>query len=170
VHFPIGAIRNQDLARLGFPLAFPQHHNPHRVRDARNADTFGEVPLLLAIDGRFAPTQRPQLGLDPLVGFPVFAIDDDRAIELQIPDVSALLAGDMVEDLGVGEVTVEGEIARYRLLNHPIDQLFAQQGVILEGRPVGYAGVLLAEAAEFQGVVLARGTHVLSIAITPCGV
>ena len=61
----------------------------------------------------------------------------------------------MVEDLGVGEVTVEGEIARNRLLNHPIDQLFAQHRVILEGRPVGHAGVLLAEAAKFQGVVLA---------------
>ena len=65
MHFPIGAVGDQDLARFGIALLFPQHHNPHGVRDARNADTFGEIPLLLAVDGRFAPTQRPELRLRP---------------------------------------------------------------------------------------------------------
>ncbi len=131
------------------------------MRDAGNADTFGEVPLLLTIDGRFAPTQRPQLRLHPLAGFPVLAVDGDRAIELQIADVIALLAGDMVEDLRVGEVTVEGKIAWDRLIDHPIDQLFAQNGMILEGCFVGHTGLLLAEAAELQRIVFARGTHVI---------
>src|SRR6266542_2793471 len=133
MHFPIGSIGNQDLAWFGIPLPFPQHHNPQRVCDAGNADTFGEVPLLFVIDGRFAPTEWSELGLHPLARLPVLAIDRDGAIELQIPDVVAVLAGDMVEDLRVGEVTIEGEIAGNRLLDHPIDQLFAQYGVILEG-------------------------------------
>src|SRR5436853_6618714 len=56
MHFPIGTIGNQDLAWFCISLAFPQHHNPHRVGDARDADTFGEIPLLFAVNGRFAPT------------------------------------------------------------------------------------------------------------------
>src|SRR5262249_32585047 len=162
MHFPIGSIGNQDLAWFSIPLPFPQHHNPHRVRDAGNADTFGEVPLLLAIDGRFAPTQRPQLRLHPIARLPVLAIDRDGAIELQIPDVVAVLAGDVVEDLGIGEVTVEGEIAGNGLLDHPIDQVFAEQSMILEGFACGDAGLLLTETPELQRVVLEGGADVVS--------
>ena len=126
--FPRGALGDQDLAWCGIPLLFPQHRNPHRVRDAGNADTLGEVPLNLAVHGRLAPTQRPHLGLDPRTRLAVLTIDRDGAIKLQIPDVVALRAGDLVADLGVGEVTVEGEVAGDGLLNHPIDQLFASTG------------------------------------------
>src|SRR5436853_4844471 len=162
MHFPIGPIADQHLARLGIALSFPQHHDPYRMRDPRNADTLGEVPLLLVIDTRFAPTQRSQFGLHPLTGFPVASIDADRTIELQIADVIPFVAVNVIENVGMGEVAVEGEIAWNDLLDHPIDQLFTENSVVLEGRSVGNAGVLLAEATELQGIVLAGGTNIIS--------
>src|SRR6266496_4539339 len=50
MHFPIAPIGDQDLAWFGIPLAFPQYHNPHRVRHTGNTDTFGEIPLFFAVD------------------------------------------------------------------------------------------------------------------------
>ena len=67
----------------------------------------------------------------------------------------------MIEDLGIGEVTVERKIAGDGLLDHPIDQLFAEHGVILEGVACGDAGLLLAKAAELQWVMLERGADVV---------
>src|ERR671932_2872215 len=60
MHFPIGPIGDQDLARFGIPLPSPEHHDPYCMLDAGNADTLGEIPLLFALDTRFAPTQRSQ--------------------------------------------------------------------------------------------------------------
>ncbi len=132
------------------------------MRHAGNADTFGEIPLLFAVNGRFAPTQRPQLRFDPLTRLPVRAIDRDGAIELEITDIIALLTVDMIEDLGIGEITVEGEIARYRLLNDPIDQLFAEYGVILEGLACRDAALLLTKPPKLQRVVLEGGADIVS--------
>src|SRR5262245_35667689 len=148
MHFPIGAISDEYLAWFGISLLLPQHHNPNRVLDTRNADALGEIPLLLAINGRFAPTQRSQFALYPVTGFPVFPIDRDGAIELQIADVIAAVAVDVVKDVGVGEVTIEGEVARNTLLDDPINQFDAQDGVVLECTALGLTAVLLAKAAE----------------------
>jgi hypothetical protein len=153
MHFPIGPVGDQDLGRFGIALPSPQHHDPYRMLDAWNTDTLGEVPLDLAIHGRFAPAERPQCGLGPVARLPILAIDCDGAIELQIPNVVAVLAGDVIEDLGVGEVTVEGEITRNSLINHPIDQFFAEDGVVLKRRIFRDTDVLLPKAAELQGVV-----------------
>ena len=161
MHFPIGSIGNQDLAWFSIPLAFPQHHNPHCVRDARNADTFGEVPLLFAIDDGLAPAQRPELRLHPLARLPVLAIDRDGAVELQVADIIPLVAVDVVEDFGVGKVAVEGKVTRNVLSYDPIDQFFAQDRMILERRLLRDAAFFLAEAAKLQGIVLARGTDVV---------
>src|SRR6266545_6758509 len=157
MHFPIGPIGDQDLAWFGIPVAFPQHHNPHRVRDAGNADTFGEIPLFFAVDGGFAPAQRPEFGFHPLTGFPVASIDRDSSIELQVANVIAFVAVDVVEDVGMGEVTVEGEITRNVLSDNPIDQFLTQDGVVLERRAASGTQVLLAKPAELQRVMLERG-------------
>src|SRR6266540_17611 len=161
MHFPIRPVRNQDLARLGITLPFPQHHDSHRVLDTWDADALGEIPLDLAIHRGFAPTQWPELCLDPLAGLPILAIHGDGAIEFQITDIGAPLAVDMIEDRGIGEVTVEGDIAGNILLNHPIDQLFAEHSVILERFTGGATGLLLAEAAELQWVMLAGSADVV---------
>src|SRR5262245_33693740 len=161
MHFPIGPIGDQDLAWFGVALVLPQHHNPYCVLDAGNADTLGEIPLLLALDSRFAPAQRSQFAFHPLTGFPVLTIDGDGAIELQIADVSAAVAVNVVEDVSMGEVTVEGEIARNVVLDDPIYQFLTQDSVVLEGHAGSDTGILLAEATEFQGIVLARRTDVV---------
>ena len=57
MHFPIRSIGDQDLAWFGIPLLSPQHHDPYRVVDARNADTLAEIPLDLAVCGRLLATQ-----------------------------------------------------------------------------------------------------------------
>ena len=161
MHFPIRPVRYQDLARLGITLPFPQHHDSHRVLDTWDAEALGEILLALAIHRGFAPTQWPELCLDPLAGLPIFAIHGDGSIEFQITDIGAPQAVDMIEDLGSGEVTVEGDIAGNILLNHPIDQLFAQHRVILERLICGGASLLLPEAPKLEWIVLARGTHVV---------
>src|SRR3954468_2550861 len=92
MHFPISPVGDQNLARLRITLPFPQHHDPHSMCDTWNADTLGEIPLLLAIHSGLAPTQRSQLRFDPLAGLPVLAIHRDGSIELQITDISALQA------------------------------------------------------------------------------
>src|SRR5262245_36248954 len=109
MHFPIRPIGNQDFARFGITLLFPQHYDPHGVSDARDTNALGEVPLHLTVRSGFLAAQRPQFALDPVDCFPVLPIDRDGAIELQVADVVALLARDMVENLGIGEVAVEGE-------------------------------------------------------------
>jgi tetratricopeptide (TPR) repeat protein len=116
MHFPIRPVGNQNLGRFGIALPSPEHYDPHGMVDAGNADTLGKIPLHLAVHGRFAPAEWPQLCLHPVTCFPVFPIDRDGAIELQVADVIPAMAVDVVEDLGIGEVAVEGEIARNGLL------------------------------------------------------
>jgi hypothetical protein len=72
-----------------------------------------------------------------------------------------LLAVNVVEDGGVGEVAVHGEGARDVPLVHPIDQILEQLGVVGERNLVRLTLLLLAEAAELQGVVLAGGADVV---------
>ena len=89
------------------------------------------------------------------------------AIALQVAHVAprppepVLLAVDVVEDLGVGEVAVEREVAGDLPLTDPIDQLAAQLRVVAERLLQGLAHLLLAEAAELQRVVLAAGADVV---------
>jgi hypothetical protein len=86
-----------------------------------------------------------------VAGLPIFPINRDGTIELQITDIIPSLAVDMIEDLGIGEVTVEGLVTRDALADHPIDQFLAQDSVVLEGRAFGSAEILLPKAAKFQG-------------------
>src|SRR5436190_23381548 len=102
--------------------------------DTRNANALAVIPLLLAINGRFTPTQRSQFTLYPVTGFPVVPIDRDGAVELQITDIISAIVVDVVEDVGIGEVTVEGEITRNVLLDDPINQFLTQDSMVLEGR------------------------------------
>src|SRR5262245_2164633 len=111
--------------------------------DARNANALGKVPLHLAVCNGLLTAERPEFALRPVNCFPVLAIDRDSSIELQVADVVSLLAINMVEDLGIGEVAVESEIAGNVLLDRPIDQLLAQDSVVLEGCAVRDTDVLL---------------------------
>ncbi len=67
----------------------------------------------------------------------------------------------MIEHLGAGEVTVDGEVARDIPLADPVDQLTAQCGVVAERLVQGLADLLLAEEAKLQGIMLAAGADVV---------
>ena len=88
-------------------------------------------------------------------------------LSLQVADVASgppepvRLGMDVVEDLGVGEVAVEGEVAGDLPLTDPVDQLAAQLGMVAERLLDRLADLLLAEEAELQRVVLAAGADVV---------
>ena len=67
----------------------------------------------------------------------------------------------VVQDGRIGEVTVKGQGAWDTLVTHPIDQLLAQGGGVLERDPYHLTKVLLLEAAESEWVVLAGGADVV---------
>jgi hypothetical protein len=63
----------------------------------------------------------------------------------------------VVEDLGIGEVAIHREVAGDLAIADPVDQLAGQDGMVAERLLQRLADLLLAEEAEFQGVVLAAG-------------
>ena len=72
-----------------------------------------------------------------------------------------LLAVDVVEHRGAGEVTVPAEVAGNLTFAHPVDQFATQGGVVAERLADRLAHLLFAEEAEHQGVVFAAGADVV---------
>jgi hypothetical protein len=70
------------------------------------------------------------------------------------------LALDAIEDLGVGEGAIPGEVAGDVTFTDPVDQLAAQDGMAAERFLAGRAELRLADEAAFQRVVLAAGADV----------
>ena len=58
VHFPIGSIGDQNLARLVGAFRIPQHYDPHWMADFRQTDALGEVPLCASADRALLATSR----------------------------------------------------------------------------------------------------------------
>ena len=89
------------------------------------------------------------------------------AVELQITDVASglscriLLAVNMVEDLGVGEVGVEGEVARESSARRPSQSAGTTEDVWSRTALQGLTEFFLAKAAELQRIVLAAGADVV---------
>ena len=123
---PIGPIGDQDLAWFFGPFRCPQDHDPYRMADLRQADALAEIPLGASSDGDLLAASRQQLLCNPVAGFPVPSFHDDGAIGFQVTYIGTLLGMDVVDDFGIGEVAIEGDIARNALADHPIDQLDAQ--------------------------------------------
>src|SRR4051794_39867128 len=163
---PGDPVRHQDLAAPLVVTVMPQDHDSDLVLHVRYPHRRREVPLaavadphLLAVHGRdrggqLARLDRPALPLQLAVGLQVADIAPG-------PPEPVLLAVDVVEDLGAGEVTVEGEIAGDVPLAHPVDQLAAEPGMVAERLLQGVADLLLAEQPGLQRVVLAGGADVV---------
>src|SRR5262249_54114207 len=165
-HLPGDPVGYQDLARLGVVPVSPQDHDPHLVLHVGDLDRHREVPLPLVTD----PQLLAILGWDrrgQFAGLFRLAPPDQLAVEFQITDVAPRtspmvhLALDVVEDLGVGEIAVEGKIARDLSLADPIDQLADQLGMVAERLVPRLADLLFAKEPELQGVVLAAGADVV---------
>ena len=144
----------------------PEDHDPYLVVHLGDLQRHGEIPLPLVADPH---SLRSSGGIDAasslaLIDLP---LPLQLAIELQIADVAprppepVLLAVDVVQNLRVGEVAVEGEDAGDFPLADPVDQFAAQLRVVLEGLLGGLALLLLAEAAKLQRIVLSAGADVV---------
>jgi hypothetical protein len=165
-HFPGDAIGYQNFAGFFVSFFVPNNDNPHFVVDAGDMQAHGEVPLLLvsAMEGFAA------LGIDlggQFVGADDFALPLQLAIEFQVANVSAgpaetiLLGMDVVQDLGIRKIAVESEIPGDFPLADPIDQLATELSMVEEFLAGSIALLPLAEAAEFQWIVLPAAAYVI---------
>src|SRR5688572_7215691 len=145
--FPIRTVGHQDLARFAGPFVCPQHHDPHRMVEGRNADALGEIPLGQACYRNLAPAGRTKLAGDPLADDAFLSVDADLAVGLQVTHIRSSGAGHVIEYLSIGEVAIESEVARNSLGHDPIDQLTTQVGVRTK-RPLSSTDLTLAEASK----------------------
>jgi hypothetical protein len=97
---------------------------------------------------------------NPVTGLPLAPFDDDGAIGFQVADIRTVVSVDVVDDLGIGEVAVEGDLTWDSLSYDPIDQFDTQIGVALEWRFLTLAIFALAKATELERIVLAAGMDV----------
>jgi hypothetical protein len=153
VGFPVRAVGDQHLARL-FGLALrPQHPHAYGVSDFWAADRLAEVSLRVACNRELGAQQRrerPAPGADARR----LPTDHNSAIGFQVANGGAPFAVDVIHHRGIGEIAVKGEIARDVVREPPINQLFGQVGVALEGMLV-ITLLALAEAPEGERVMLA---------------
>lgn len=159
MRFPLEAIGNQHLTRRFRVGTRPQHKQPHRVVDFWKANSLREIPLGMIADGELRADEWAKRR-DPLTHRHLLPADRDHAIELQVAKVTSTVPLDMVHDWPVGEIAVEGEVARNRFGDDPINQLFRQLGVIVERMGV-IALLTLAEAPKVERVVLAGGVDIV---------
>lgn len=66
--FPIGAVRNQDFARLFRIGLRPQHKDTHRMINLRNADRCGVVPVRVPCHGKLRAQAWHQVPGNPRTG------------------------------------------------------------------------------------------------------
>ena len=122
----------------------PQDHDPHLVLHVGDAQRRREIPLPSVAEPQLLAILRRDRGRQ-LAGLDDPALPLQLAVALQVADVApgppepVRLAVDVVEDLGVGEVAVQGEVAGDLPLAHPVDQLAAQGGVVAERLAQGLA-------------------------------
>src|SRR3954468_1167087 len=124
-HFPGDPIGHQDLA--GFPIVPvpPEYHDPNLVLHVGDAYAHREVPLpsltnphLLAIAGGDRGRQ--------IVGFDDLSLPLQLAVTLEVADIppgpspAILLAVNVIEDRGAGEVRVHREVAGDLMLTNPV--------------------------------------------------
>src|SRR5689334_12293495 len=151
--FPMDAIGDQHLARLFGVGGLPQHQQTHWMVDFWEANSLCEIPLGMTADRKFGAHERAKRR-DPRAHRRILSADRDSAIELQVANVATAVPLDMVHNRPVGEIAIEGEVARNTFSDDPINQLLRQGGMVLE-RMRGIALLTLAEAPEVERIVLA---------------
>src|SRR5271165_4129531 len=166
-HFPGDPIGHQDLAGLVIVPIPPKNHDPNLVLHVGNPHGHCEVPLPFVTDPHLLAISCRNRGRE-VVGLDDVSLPLQLAVALQIanvtprPSQAILLAVNVIEDLGTGEVRVHREVTGDLTLTYPVDQLTAQHSVVAEGFLQGLAHLLLAEEAELQGIMLAAGADIVS--------
>ena len=141
-------------------------YDPNLVLDVGDAHGHRKVPLPSVTDPHLLAITCGDRGRQ-IVGLDDPSLPLQLAVTLEVADIaprpsqSILLAVNVIEDLGAGEVRVHREVAGDLTLTNPVDQLTAQDGMVAERLLQGLAELLLAEEAELQGVMLAAGADVV---------
>jgi len=154
------AITDEHFSRFCIVSLSPEDHDSNLMIDFGDANAFGKIPLPSPVDHhRFAVLAGDLPG--QVLGLDRPALKENLAIELQIPDVGAILGVNVVEILGPGEIAVKGEIAGNPLLYDPIDQLTDEPVMIGEFDAALLAILPFEEAVELQRIVFAGGADVI---------
>src|SRR5271157_2012213 len=165
-HFPGDPIGHQDLAGLVIVPIPPENHDPNLVLHVGDTHTHREVPLPFVTNPHLLAVSRRDRGRQ-VTGLDGLSIPLQLAVALEVADVAPgpsqaiLLAVNMIEDLGTGEVRVHREVAGDLVLANPVDQFTAQYSVVAERLIQGLAYLLLAEESELEGIVLAAGADIV---------
>jgi hypothetical protein len=159
-HFPSRPVGDQCLSGFSVVTFLPKNDNTNFVIDTRNTNADRKVPLAIFTD----LDELAVLGIDlsgQFMDVQFLALEDNLAVELQITDIVACQAVDMVQVVLVGEPTIKGEVAGDVVGNAPVDQVPKENIVITEFEFSFFALILFDEPIEFQGIVLPRSAHVV---------
>lgn len=157
---PMRSIAHQYLLGFLTITSSPQDDDTDTMINTRYANTPCEIPLLLTIDRDELTSARFDL-LSQYFGLELASLETDVAIELQITDIASIMLVDMVEILRVRKPTVEGEVARDVICDHPVDELSEEDVVIIEDEVAFFTALALYEAAKVNGIMLAAGADVI---------
>ena len=157
--FPMRPIGDQDFPRLCGIGRGPQDQDPHWVMDVWQSDRLAEIPLGMACDREFGPHQQRETR-GPGTERVWLPIDLNRAIRLEVADVRASFAVDVVQNRSIGKVAVEREVTGNLFGDYPVNEILDQFGVVLE-RVVRITLLALAETAERERVVFAARRHIV---------
>src|SRR5215470_562815 len=107
--FPPQPVTDQRFTGFRVLSLAPKQHDAHGVRHVGNPHLFAEVPIprTAHAHGFFRlPGNLP----GHLLEFLLSASIDNLAVQLQVPHIRALLALDVVEELGAGKIAIKGKI------------------------------------------------------------
>ena len=110
-----------------------------------DANGFREIPLRVIADRELGANQRTKCR-NPRADACRTPADRNGAIELQVANVAAIVVLNMVHNRPIGEVTIEGKVARDTFGNDPINQLFGQDSMVLKRMLVSVRRELAAAA------------------------
>src|SRR5512135_407481 len=165
-HFPGDPIGHQDLAGLVIVPVPPENHDPNLVLHVGDPHGHREVPLPSVTDPHLLAITCGDRGRQ-IVGLDDLSLPLQLAVALEVADVAPrlaqaiLLAVNMIEDLGAGEVRVHRQVAGDLTLTNPVDQFTAQYSVVAKRLIQSLTYLLLAEEPELEGIVLAAGADIV---------
>ena len=122
----------------------------HGVRHVRNPHLFTEVPIPRTPHphGFFrCPRNLPRHVLELLL----LPRIDDLAVQLQVANIGALRALDVIENLGARKITIKCEVSGNSTRDGVVDQVHAQDGVVF--KRALHTSIPLLETAPLDGIV-----------------
>src|SRR5207248_9805905 len=83
----------------------------------------------------------------------------DLSVQLQVANIGALRALDVIENLGARKITIKCEVSGNSTRDGVVDQVHAQDGVVF--KRALHTSIPLLETAPLDGIVRPRGTDIV---------